>query len=112
MQSMETLHRNPWPLYLLGGLFLGTFIGYKVLPQLVPATTVHVAEQESESQLHARQQLESGLAAGLARFDAIKEAHVQLSVSLPGTRKASPTAAVTIIDASGRVLNYDALVQH
>ena len=96
MSWMETLNRNPWPLYLLGGLFLGTFIGYKVLPQLLSPSVAVVVEMESAAQLHARQSLETRLATGLVLFDGVEAAHVQLSVALAGTRKASPKASVTL----------------
>ncbi len=96
MSWMETLNRNLWPLYLLGGLFLGTFIGYKVLPKLLSPPVAAVVETESAAQLLARQSLETSLAEGLVLFDGVDAAHVQLSVALAGTRKAAPRASVTL----------------
>jgi|APSaa5957512622_1039677.scaffolds.fasta_scaffold57709_2 hypothetical protein len=100
MHWMEAINRYPWPLYLLGGLFLGTFLGYQVLPQLLPKPAVVATEVESAPQLQARQQLETRLAAGLKQFAFVKDAHVQLSVSLAGTRKAHAKAVVTLTTTS------------
>ncbi len=91
MSWMETLNRNMWPLYLLGGLFLGTFIGYKVLPQLLSPPVAAVVETESAAQLLARQSLEARLAEGLVLFDGVDAARVQLSVALAGNRLSDET---------------------
>ena len=88
MQLIETLNRYPWPLYLIGGLFLGMFIGYQVLPQMMSRKVAPVTAVESVSQLESQRPLEQKLAVGLVQIEGVEDAHVQLSVSLAGTRKA------------------------
>ena len=89
MQLIETLNRYPWPLYLIGGLFLGLFVGYQVLPQIVPRKVALVTTSEPVSQLESQRPLEQKLAAGLVQIEGVEDAHVQLSVSLAGTSAVS-----------------------
>ena len=144
MHWMEAFKKRPWPLYLVGGLIVGMFVGYRVLPQLMPRTTAPVSAADSASQIETAQRIEEKLAAGLVQLEAVKDAHVQLSVSLAGTKRAHAKAAVTltlagaelsdeqlagiseqvaagvgglkpghvaIVDASGRSLNREAVMQ-
>ena len=96
MQLIETLNRYPWPLYLIGGLFLGMFIGYQVLPQMMQRKAAPVTAADSASQLESQRPLEQKLAVGLVQIEGVEDAHVQLSVSLAGTRKAHARASITL----------------
>ena len=62
----------------------------------MPKKTAPISADESASRLEAQQQIEQKLAEGLKRMDDIADAHVQLSASLAGTRRAHAKASVTL----------------
>ena len=72
------------------------FVGYRVLPQLMPRTTAPVSAADSASQIETAQRIEEKLAAGLVQLEAVKDAHVQLSVALAGTKRTHAKASVTL----------------
>jgi len=92
---MEILNRYPWPLYLVVGLLTGTFFGYQILPKMIMRSdTAVVTATQSAAQLKTQRQVEEKLEASLALMEAIEEAHVQLSVALPGTQWSNPSGVV------------------
>ena len=95
MNSAETLNKYPFILYLAGGLLVGLFLGYKILPTLLPQNTP-VPPAELQASLALQEQLEAKLAASVLALDYIAEARVQLSTPLSGARKIHRKASVVV----------------
>lgn len=96
MNWTETLNKCPWIMYLTGGLLIGLFIGYQVLPKLLPRKTAPLSTEELKPILAMQQQLEAKLAASIAAIEGVDDAQVQLSTPLSGSRRIHRKASVTI----------------
>jgi len=100
MSWTETLNKCPWIMYLTGGLLLGLFIGYQVLPKLLPPKTTPLTTEELQPILAMQEQLEAKLAKSIAAIDGVDKAQVQLSTPLSGYRRIHRKASVTIAPTS------------
>ncbi len=83
-------------LYLAGGLLVGLFIGYQVLPSLLPQKNAPLPSAELQAALTVQEQLETKLAANILTLDGIADARVQLSTPLSGARRMHRKASVVI----------------
>ena len=95
MHWAESLNKYPWVYYLAGGLLLGVFIGYQVLPSLIPrqANSTDALQQPN---LAIQEQLEARLAASVKAIDGVTDAQVQLATPLSGGRRYHRKASVTL----------------
>jgi flagellar biosynthesis/type III secretory pathway M-ring protein FliF/YscJ len=96
MNWAETLNKYPSIMYLTGGLLIGLFIGYQVLPKLLPRKTAPLTTAELQSVVAMQEQLEAKLAASITAIDGVGEAQVQLSTPLSGSRRIFRKASVTV----------------
>ncbi|HIG55345.1 MAG TPA: hypothetical protein EYG11_23585 [Candidatus Latescibacteria bacterium] len=96
MNSAETLNKYSWIMYLTGGFLIGLFIGYQVLPKLLPREPQPLSAAELQPILALQQQLEAKLAASIVAIDGVTDAQVQLSTPLSGSRRIHRKASVTI----------------
>lgn len=81
--------------YMIMGVVLGMFLGYKILPQMFPRDVATPTAEQVRALDAARAIDESRLAATLQRLPDVSEAHVSLSRPLPGA-SGSVSAVVTI----------------
>lgn len=98
MKLAGTLTKYPSIMYVVGGVLLGLYLGYRMLPSLLPRESVPISAEELQPILAVQQQLEAKLAASVVAIDGIADAQVQLSTSLPRSRghnKASVTVAIS-----------------
>lgn len=115
MQWAKTLENYPWIMYLVGGFLIGLFIGYQVLPKILPRKNASLSD--------ARVQLSTPLSS-------TKNLHRKASVTIPHSDALSAEqlatiaeqvasgvdgllpGSITILDAAGRTLNTAAVAQH
>lgn len=57
MQWAKTLENYPWIMYLVGGFLIGLFIGYQVLPKILPRKNASLTAAELQSILAVQQQV-------------------------------------------------------
>lgn len=96
MQWAKTLENYPWIMYLVGGFLIGLFIGYQVLPKILPRKNASLTAAELQSILAVQQQLEAKLGTALNALDGVSDARVQLSTPLSSTKNLHRKASVTI----------------
>jgi len=101
MNWIETLNKGPWIMYLTGGLLIGLFIGYQVLPKLLPRKTAPLSAAELQQVMATQKQLEEKLAASLSAIEGVDDARVQLSTPMAGFRRIHRKASVTVVAADG-----------
>ena len=99
MKMKETLTRYPSIMYVAGGLLLGLYFGYKMVPALLPRDAAPISAEELQPILALQQQLEAKLAAKVMSIDGVASAQVQLSTSLFGSRRSVDKASVTVTGA-------------
>ena len=99
MNWAETLNKYPSIMYVTGGLLIGLFIGYQVLPKLLPRKTAPLSAAELQSVVTMQKQLEDKLAASIAAIEGVGDAQVQLSTPLSGSRRIHRKASVTVTAA-------------
>jgi|GEM_PF-966146 len=96
MNWANALNKYPFIMYLTGGLLIGLFIGYQVLPTLLPRKNAPLPAAELQTALVVQEQLETKLSANVAALDDIANAQVQLSTPFSGSRRIDRKASVTI----------------
>ena len=99
MKLAGTLTKYPSIMYVAGGLLLGLYLGYKMLPALLPSDPAPISAEELQPILDLQQQLEAKLAAKVMAIDGVASAQVQLSTSLSGPRRSVGEASVTVTGA-------------
>ena len=78
------------------GVLVGAFLGYKILPQLVPRAHEALTVSQAAS-LEAAQQREGvRLTALIESLSVVDDAHVSVSLPVPGTRRPRPSAVLTV----------------
>lgn len=95
MNWAERLNKYPWIMYLVGGWLVGLFIGYQVLPTLIPRKP-SPTDAALQPILAVQEQLEAKLATSIKALDGIDDARVQLSTPLSGSTRIHRKASVTL----------------
>ncbi len=99
MKPKEALTKYPAIMYVVAGALVGMYLGYDVLPEIMPKADAPLSAEELRAVVAAQQQLEAKLAASVVAIDGVSAAKVQLSTPITssgGHREAS----VTVTSAS------------
>ena len=81
---------------MLAGILLGLYLGYRILPSLIPHDTPAPLAAELQDLQALRSRVAHDLAGDLRRMEGIQDARVQFSVPLGGGRRERVKAMVVL----------------